>query len=183
MPLTEPLRSGARVMYDGREYTIRLNGTSVYLHDVHSREPCIRTVRRTTLLRRGQAAAVVVESVALPRPPLAPEHCRVPSQFLYVVRDCDLPRSDRRVKIGISGSIPITLATYRRIMPNAQAIVVADCRTEARARALEATCKQVFAEFRVDDSEVYELRPHEVARWLRREGFHQMASGLFACRG
>ena len=107
---------------------------------------------------------------------------RVPSRFFYVVRDIDAAQGDRRLKLGITGNVPATMRAYRRRISGDQLIMTVDCGTEERARALEAHCKVCFAEFRVDRSEVYSVRPHEVARMLARQGYAQQANGLFAVK-
>jgi len=118
-----------------------------------------------------------------PPAPKKQEKARVPSTFFYVVRDIDAGAGDRRLKMGVSGNVPATLRAYRRRNPGDQVIFTVACASEGDARALEGVCKLEFAEFRLDASEVYKVRPHEVIRMLRRQRYVQNADGVFRLQG
>ena len=185
MPITEPVLRGDAVRVNGREYVVRTTGTSVYLYaDVASLAASrhVRTMRRYVLLRDGErvvqtadATAAAAAAVTVRRP--APRVTEHDIRYLYVVRDCDSPADVRRLKIGMTSSIPRTLRTFHRLEPNAQAIVVVDC--EGPARPLERAVHAFFADFRVDRSEVFTIRPHEALRCLRRMRYTQGNDGIF----
>ena len=177
MTISGDIRRGDVVYVHGQRYVVRPNGTSVYLYDDtdalrESRH--VRTMMIHVLRRDGRRISVNEVVVVRPR---ARRVIEEEIRYLYVVRNCDLPRSERELKIGITSSIMSTLRTYRRIVPNAQAIMVVDC--EGAARPLERELQRVFSDFRVDHSEVFEVRPHEVRRALGRCKLAQHRDGIF----
>ena len=193
MPINGELNRGDCVRVDGRVFYVRPNGSSIYLHPTAA--SCrrasghTRTIRDYRLLRDGvrvaphAVAPQVVAPQAVARQRVAPQvvvRRRVAEadiRYLYVVRNCDLPREERDLKIGITSNIATTLRTYRRIQANSQAIIIVDC--QGAARPLEQRLHACFDEFRVDQSEVFLLRPHEIRRRLMHYGYRQATDGIW----
>jgi len=162
MPITGTLKRGDAVMINDTPYFVRPSGTTVYLYETRKLAIIggtdhVRTISTRVLRRDGR---------------------RVKSQYLYVVRNCDLPRDIRELKIGITQSIPQMLRTYHRRNPNDQTVIVVDCEN-GDARSLERRVHDAFSDFRVDDSEVFEVRIHQVHRCLRRMGFVHEDDGIY----
>lgn len=189
MPIAEPLKTGDVVSFGDSQWRVKLNGTSVYLREEgpeEGREAKRITVRKRHLLKTGTLAGSPVQRADDPGEVQGPQQGeskareRVESKYFYVVRDIDAASDDRRVKMGISGNVPSTLRTYRRRNPGDQVIFTVRCASESNARALEGKCKKEFAEFRLDKSEVYTVRPHEIIRMLHANGYRQQEDGVFA---
>jgi len=184
------LKSGDIVkLPDGTSWRIKLNGTVVYLFD--PKDVAIRrTVRRSVLVKVldkqvPSSDAKQSEEKELPEndekdeakePNVADLEASSP-HFIYAV--CDLDSHERYLKIGKSGNVAATLQTYRRRVPGDAIVLTAKCADEPEAKRLEALFKVEFAEFRVDKSEVYKVRLHEVARVLAKQQYRQLADGLF----
>ena len=176
MPIEGTLKRGDCVRVDGNVFYVRTSGTCIYLHPTV--DSCrrasghTRTIRKYRLVRDGDRVPPQVAPV--------PRRRRVTEadiRYLYVVRNCDLPREERDLKIGITSNVPTTLRTYRRLQPNSQAITIVDC--QGAARPLEQRLHARFDDFRVDESEVFLLRPHEVRRRLMQYGYQQAADGIW----
>ena len=179
MTITGDLKTGDSISFKGTVYRVKLNGTAVLLQGtspVGGKHRTQMTARKTTVMEKGERAADDKEPA---KGRETEKTGRVPSTFFYVVGDLDAGPTGRRLKMGVSGNVPSTLRTYRRRNPGDQVIFTVDCDTEGCARRLEEVCKGDFAEFRVDKSEVYTVRAHEVIRMLRREGYKEAANGIF----
>lgn len=182
--MTEPkVKTGDEVtLDDGKTWRVRLNGTSVYL--THAKTGETKTMQTTKLLRFMQreepTTSTLLQSASKSDDSSesgSVEAVTVPRTFLYVA--CDLYSTERHLKIGMSGSIAATLRTYRRRVPGDAIVLTAECASETVARDLEKLFKRDFATFRIDRSEVYRLRLHEVTRALHKQGYRQQADGVF----
>jgi len=203
MPIDGKLRTGDCVRFDGGVYYVRLNGpSSTYLHhsladalapkskggkcSTHAGAPSTRRLMRVgeRVVEPASTAVVLHRSrvvIPLPKNVVKPKSLSERQRFLYVVRNCDLPRDVRDLKIGITHSVRERLRAYQTRNPNDQAIIVVDCDTEP-ARSLETTLKHHFADFRVDASEVFTVRPHNVRLALKRFGYTAGADNVWRRR-
>jgi len=175
-----------------RDYRLLRDGVRVAPHAVAPQVVAPQAVARQRValqvvapqaVVRQRVALQVVAPQAVARQRVAPQvvvRRRVAEadiRYLYVVRNCDLPREERDLKIGITSNIATTLRTYRRIQANSQAIIIVDC--QGAARPLEQRLHACFDEFRVDQSEVFLLRPHEIRRRLMHYGYRQATDGIW----
>lgn len=170
-------------------YYTRANGSSTLLYTTPDiRGSYARSANTAYLCRVGEPVVSAAGAVVVYTPSAAAAAAAAVQpvsesaiRYLYVVRNCDLPSSIRELKIGITSSIPATLRTYHRRNPNDQAIIVVDCE-QSGARSLERELQRELAVYRVDASEVFEVRAHEVTRCLRRRGLVAGADGIFRRR-
>lgn len=184
------LKSGDVVtLPNGTSWRIKLNGTVVYLFD--PKDVAIRhTMRRSVLVKVLDKMSTLSDAEQsndkkLPendekddaKEPIAADSEASSPHFIYAV--CDLDSNERYLKIGKSGNVAATLQTYRRRVPGDAIVLTAKCADEPEANRLEALFKVEFAEFRVDKSEVYKVRLHEVARVLAKQQYRQLEDGLF----
>lgn len=164
MPNMHVYNSGDRVMYKDIVYYARPNGNSIRLY------------RHKTM--KGSAAHTPATANVQPAPN-KPANVVAQPHYMYVSRDVDLPKKERRVKLGITSSLRQRNRPYRTLAPASFFIITVSLPTRAAARDLEKCLMQDFGIFRVDTSEVFEIRPHEVERALRRYGYAQCDDGHY----
>ncbi len=156
-------QTGDQVLYRKALYYARRNGNTVRLY-------------RTASMRGRPVFTPRVSSVVPVNVRETPP-AETQISYLYVLRDIDLPQTVRRLKIGITDNLAQRSRPYRTLEPASYFIVTVQLTSRREAALLESHMKQAFKEFRVDKSEVFSVRPHQIERELRRHKYTQCTDG------